>query len=117
MRIDHVQLAIPPATEDTQREFWIDLLGFAEVPKPDPLSSRGGLWLVHGEARLHLGVEKDHRPAKKAHPAFVTDDLTGLAERLDQAGFPPRWDTTIPETRRFFVFDPAGNRVELMEHT
>ncbi|MEM7710991.1 MAG: VOC family protein [Pseudomonadota bacterium] len=115
MRLDHVQLAIPPGTEAVQRAFWCDLLGFEEEPKPCVLAARGGLWLRHGDVRLHLGVEPDHRPARKAHPAFAVAALDGLARDLDAAGHGVTWDATIPDLRRFFADDPSGNRLEFLE--
>lgn len=117
MKIDHVQLAIPPESEEAQRPFWIEGLGFDEVEKPQELQGRGGLWLTHGSTNVHLGVEKDHQPALKAHPAFLTPDLDLIAKRLQALKHPPQWDTSLPTVRRFFVSDPAGNRIEIMEDT
>ena len=113
--LDHVQLAIPPDGEPLARAFWTGPLGFREQPKPEPLRSRGGLWLHAGSAALHLGLEAEFRPAKKAHPAFVVQALDELAERLIEAGSEPRWDRELPDVRRFFVDDPFGNRLEFDE--
>ena len=114
MRLDHVQLAIPPGSEDRVRAFWCDLLGLAESEKPEALKSRGGLWLRRGAAELHLGVEAPFAPAKKAHPAFAVPDIDALAETLDRAGHPLRWATDIPGRRRVFTVDPFGNRLEFL---
>lgn len=114
IRIDHVQLAMPPGTEDLCRGFYVTVLGMEELPKPPLLAARGGLWLTKGEVQIHLGVEEDFRPARKAHPAILVRDLNGLAERLMQAGEEPVWDDTIPGVRRFFVSDPLGNRLEFI---
>lgn len=113
--IDHVQLAIPPGSENQCRPFYIDLLGMAEVPKPPVLAARGGLWLQSGLVQIHLGVEQDFRPARKAHPAIAVADLDGWATRLAEAGHTPLWDDAIPDMRRFYVFDPVGNRIEFLE--
>ncbi len=114
LRLDHVQLAIPPGAEDACRAFYIDILGMAEEPKPPALAARGGLWLRSGEVRLHLGVEEDFRPARKAHPAILVGDLDGLARKLSEAGHAPAWDDAIPGTRRFYATDPVGNRLEFV---
>lgn len=114
MKLHHVQLAIPPDSEDLCRTFYCDLLGWTEKPKPAVLATRGGLWLSTGEAEIHLGVEQDFRPAKKAHPAFLVTELTDLADKLQANGHEPNWDTSIPELRRFFVFDAVGNRLEFI---
>jgi catechol 2,3-dioxygenase-like lactoylglutathione lyase family enzyme len=115
LRIDHVQLAIPEGAEDRCRPFYVGLLGMREVPKPQALARRGGLWLEKGSVRIHLGIENDFRPAGKAHPAIAVDDLDGLAHLLTGAGFEPSWDDAIPDVRRFYVSDPVGNRIEFMD--
>jgi catechol 2,3-dioxygenase-like lactoylglutathione lyase family enzyme len=115
LRIDHVQLAIPRDTEETCRAFYCGVLGLSEMPKPPTLAARGGLWLTGGPVQIHLGVEDEFRPARKAHPAFVVSDLDGLGHRLTAAGCAPVWDDKIPQVRRFFASDPFGNRLEFME--
>ena len=114
--IDHIQIAMPVGEEDKARAFFINLLGFNEIPKPLELAGRGGAWFEAGSVQLHLGVEKDFHPAKKAHPAFIVNNLDGLLEKVQSAGF--ETDTTQPPLdgyKRAHVFDPFGNRIELME--
>jgi len=114
--IDHVQIAIPAGGEEKARAFYISLLGFDEIPKPAELAKRGGAWFQSGDAQLHLGVEVDFRPARKAHPAFLVDDLEGLVSKVQSSGF--ETDTTQPPLdgyRRAHVYDPFGNRIELVE--
>lgn len=113
--IDHVQLAMPAGGEAAARGFYVGLLGMTEVPKPAALAGRGGCWFRGGSARLHLGVEADFRPATKAHPALLVEDLSALAERLAAAGVLLTADVPLPGYARGFVADPFGNRVELME--
>lgn len=113
--LDHLQLAIPVGGEDRARAFYAGLLGFTEVPKPAVLAGRGGCWFESGAVRLHLGVETDFRPALKAHPAFLVDDLSGLIEQLRAAGVAVNEDKPLAGYERRFVADPFGNRVELMQ--
>jgi catechol 2,3-dioxygenase-like lactoylglutathione lyase family enzyme len=117
LALDHVQLAIPAGGEEACRRFYVEALGMAEIPKPVALAARGGLWVRSGGVQIHLGVEADFRPARKAHPAIVVVDLDALAARLSDAGHAPTWDDAIPDLRRFFVSDPLGNRIEFMEPT
>jgi catechol 2,3-dioxygenase-like lactoylglutathione lyase family enzyme len=116
--LDHVQVAAPPGCEAEARRFYGGLLGLAEVGKPAPLRSRGGAWFALGDGgqQLHVGVEEDFAPARKAHPALAVDDgaLDALAERLVGAGVEVRWDDALPGTRRFYADDPWGNRLELV---
>lgn len=114
--LDHVQVAIPRGGEDVARSFYGDVLQMTEVPKPEKLAARGGCWFESGSAVLHLGVEDPFVPARKAHPAFLTDDLDALQERVAAAGHEcVRADGEIPGVVRFHTFDPFGNRVELQQ--
>lgn len=116
LSIDHVQIAIPGGEEDKARAFYVEQLGFTEIPKPPELAKRGGAWFQAGSVQLHLGVESDFRPARKAHPAFLVDDLDGLIAGVQAAGY--ETDTSQPPLdgyKRAHVFDPFGNRIELME--
>src|SRR4051812_21848565 len=113
--IDHVQLAMPRGGEDRAREFYSGLLGIPEVPKPEALAARGGVWFVRGDVKVHLGVDAEFRPALKAHPAFLVEDLGALVERLRAAGVEAVDDDLLPAYRRAYVADPFGNRLELME--
>jgi catechol 2,3-dioxygenase-like lactoylglutathione lyase family enzyme len=114
--LDHVQIAAPPGCEARARHFYGELLGLTELEKPPPLQLRGGVWFALGGAQLHVGVEADFRPARKAHPALRLDGagLDELARRLSDAGAPVRWDAELPHVRRFFTDDPWGNRIELL---
>lgn len=112
--LDHVQLAVPAGSEPALREFYGDVLGMTEVPKPAALAGRGGVWFRSGEAEVHLGVEADFRPARKAHPALLVDDLDGVLAQLAAAGHPARPDDLLPGFRRCYVDDPCGNRLELL---
>ncbi len=118
LSIDHVQLAMPIGEEEKARDFFINILGFHEIPKPAELAKRGGAWFESGTVQLHLGVEGAFRAARKAHPAFVVDDLDALIERVQSAGF--ETDTTQPPLhgcKRAHIFDPFGNRIELISQT
>jgi GNAT superfamily N-acetyltransferase len=110
--VDHVQVAAPPGGEDAARAFYGDLLGLAELPKPERLRPRGGVWFAVGDEQLHIGIEEPFAPARKAHPALAVPragDLRALADRVAAAGHEVQWDGP-----RFYVADPFGNRLELL---
>lgn len=113
--IDHVQLAMPAGCENEARDFYGDLLGLTELAKPANLARRGGVWFQAGSRQLHLGVEADFRPAKKAHPAFLVQDLAELRRRLVANGHAPQDDEPLAGYDRFYVSDPFGNRLEFLE--
>ena len=115
--VDHVQVAAPPGCEADARRFYVELLGMPELPKPSVLAARGGCWFQAGAQELHVGVEADFRPARKAHPGLVVGsvaELEDLAERLTAAGAEVIWDDANPGVTRFHVKDPWGNRLELV---
>jgi catechol 2,3-dioxygenase-like lactoylglutathione lyase family enzyme len=118
LSIDHVQIAMPAGEEEKARAFYVNLLGFREIPKPAELAKRGGSWFQSQNVQLHLGVEADFKPARKAHPAFIVSDLDSLIAKIQAA----RYETDISQPpldgyKRAHVFDPFGNRIELMEKT
>ncbi len=115
LALHHVQLAMPQGKETIARAFYVDLLGFEEIPKPANLAKRGGCWFQAGGVHLHLGVEIPFTPARKAHPALLVDDLDRLAARLQAAGCEMRPDEPLQGFARTYVSDPFGNRIELMQ--
>ena len=113
--IDHVQVAAPAGCEAAARAFYGELLGLAELPKPEALAVRGGCWFQAGAQELHVGVEATFVAARKAHPSFVVSDLDDVAAKLTPAGYKVTYDDLIPGTRRFETTDPFGNRLEFRQ--
>ncbi|MEV6400172.1 VOC family protein [Streptomyces sp. NPDC051907] len=112
--LHHVQLALPPGGEELCRSFYVDVLGMTELEKPPVLAARGGLWVRADSLEIHLGVEEDFRPARKAHPGILVADLDGLAQRLTGKGVEITWDDDFPGHRRFYASDCHGNRLEFL---
>ena len=112
--IDHVQLAIPEGGEASEQAFYEGLLGLRRVPKPPHLEQRGGCWFENDSVKVHLGVDAEFRPARKAHPALVVKGLAGFVEHLRAAGATVRHDP-FDGHHRAYVDDPFGNRIELLE--
>ncbi len=106
---------MPAGQEATARAFYCGVLGLIEDPKPPNLAARGGVWFRSGALRLHLGVDPDFHPAGKAHPALLVRGLAELAARCRSAGFLPVMDEPLEGFDRVYVFDPFGNRIELLE--
>ncbi|MBT2212864.1 MULTISPECIES: VOC family protein [Actinomadura] len=113
--LHHVQIAIPPGSEDDCRAFYVGALGMLEIQKPPVLAARGGLWVRADGLEIHLGVEKDFRPARKAHPGIRVADLDALEKRLTEHGVAVTWDDNFPGHRRFYVADNLGNRIEFIQ--
>ena len=114
---DHVQLAMPLGAEAAARTFYSGVLGMDEIRKPTELAKRGGCWFQSGRVQVHLGVEEDFRPAKKAHPALICSNYEELLSKLRLAEVIAREANDIPGVKRCYVFDPFGNRIELIAQT
>jgi extradiol dioxygenase family protein len=112
--LDHVQVAIPAGGEDEARRYFGELLGLPEIPKPAEQAGRGGCWFGIGEHQLHLGVDPDFRPARKAHVAIATTGLHELKGRMVEAGYEVRDEVPLGGRARFFSTDPFGNRIEFV---
>ena len=114
-RIDHIQIAAPEGCESAARDFYGSLLGMKEIEKPPVLRARGGCWFECGSQQLHIGVELNFQPARKAHPAFSVFKLDDLRKSLEEHGVPVIDDGNLPDMRRFYAQDPWGNRLEFLE--
>lgn len=115
--IDHVQLAAPAGCEETARKFFADVLGWSEIPKPEKLLKRGGVWFQCGAHQVHIGVQTDFVPATKAHPAFHVQNIEALRDHLILNKVQVT-DDDVRESegvKRLYVNDPFGNRLEFLE--
>jgi hypothetical protein len=115
LSLDHVQLAIPVGGETRVRQFYTGILGLTGVAKPAAMAGRNSIWFIAGPVNLHLWVEADFVPAKRAHPALVVDGLDDIVAACELAGLLTKPDTSFNNFRRVHIFDPFGNRLELME--
>ena len=113
--IDHIQLAMPAGQEDIARRFYSGVLEIPEVAKPPHLAKRGGVWFEHGALKIHLGVEPDFRPAKKAHPGLRVKDLQHLLTKLIAEGIEIVEAEPLPGFEHVYISDPFGNRIELLQ--
>jgi catechol 2,3-dioxygenase-like lactoylglutathione lyase family enzyme len=106
---------MPAGEEDRARGFYAGVLAMTEIPKPPELVKRGGCWFESGCVQVHLGVETDFRPAKKAHPALRCADYAATIAKLKASGVPIDEPNDISGVRRAHIHDPFGNRIELVE--
>jgi len=114
-KIDHIQLAAPKGCEELARDFFSGILGLTEVEKPEELKKRGGVWFEFGTFQLHIGVEEPFTPAKKAHPAFIVENLGKLKTHLKEKNVDFMEDDLLPGANRIHLNDPFGNRLEFLE--
>lgn len=114
--LDHIQIAMPKDGEAAARLFYQGILGISEVPKPAGLSGRAGAWFEKGHVKIHLCIEDEFRPAKKAHPGLLVLDLDELLVTLKDNGYSVTYDSSLPDVKRAFTYDPFGNRIELIQY-
>ena len=112
-RLHHVQICIPPDSEDAARRFYANVLGLTEIQKPDALKPNGGLWFRAGDIELHFGVENAGK--SKRHPAFEVADLEAVRRHLEANGVAVKNETPVPGMSRFTFLDPFENRIEFLE--
>ncbi len=114
--LHHAQITIPKHAETEARDFYLDVLAFEEIDKPESLAGRGGFWMTAGECTIHIGTEDGvDRKATKAHLAYEVDDLTVWRERIAEAGLAISDSVPIPGHDRFETRDPFGNRLEFIQ--
>jgi catechol 2,3-dioxygenase-like lactoylglutathione lyase family enzyme len=106
---------MPAGQEASARKFYEGVLGIPEVPKPFPQNTRGGVWFETTEIRIHLGIEPDFRPARKAHPAILVSDLKALAARFQAAGITIIAGEPLDGYEHLYVSDPFDNRLEFLQ--
>lgn len=106
---------MPPGGIDEAARFYGEVVGLEQIDRPETLGGVGA-WFRAGAQELHVSEHEGFVPTVKAHPAFELPDaeLDALARRLDRAGAEVQWDGRLPGARRFYSFDPAGNRLEFL---
>ncbi|MFY4773552.1 VOC family protein [Metabacillus sp. RGM 3146] len=115
VKLDHIQICIPIGKETEAKTFYLDLLGFKEIEKPDSLKANGGFWTRAGGTEIHFGVEKMDHEKSKRHPAFEVTGVNKLKEQFLSAGIKVQEEKPIPGVNRFSFFDPFNNRIEFLE--
>lgn len=114
MRIDHVQLAFPPGGLEKVRAYFTDIWEMEEDERPQSLNGREGTWFRKGHCIIHVGVDENFTPQKKAHLAIIVDDIEAFAQKLTEHNCEVRWNESIDDVKRFFTDDPFGNRIEII---
>jgi catechol 2,3-dioxygenase-like lactoylglutathione lyase family enzyme len=118
VEINHVNITVPEAAEETTKQFYKNILGLEEIPKPDNLKKRGGAWFRQGALEIHLSVEDtaSDNAASRRHVCYLVADIAKAEQSFRVAGI-----EVIPDRRpvegwlRFYVHDPGGNRLEIAQ--
>ncbi|MBR8840403.1 MAG: VOC family protein [Stigonema ocellatum SAG 48.90 = DSM 106950] len=115
--IDHIQVTSSPEAEDEMLFFYNKVLGLTEIPKPEETKADGGAWYVLGNIQIHVTTEKNpSNAASRRHICYLVRDLQAFQEHLEAHGVEIISDRLpIPGRNRFFLRDPAGNRIEIAQ--
>ena len=111
--IDHIQIAVPRALEAASIAFYRAVFSFPELTKPAELRARGGAWFQVGVLQVHIGVDEDASPKSKRHICFLVDDLAAAKAEIVSRGIAIENEGVAEGLARFFIRDPAGNRLEI----
>ncbi len=115
MRLSHINITMPKGGEDAARRFYGGLLNLPEIPKPEAIRSRGGVWFDAGGLDVHVSIEESRTgPDAYRHFGLECEDVDSLRKRLESAGVVTDDGRPAP-WKRFFVRDPFGNRIEIHE--
>jgi catechol 2,3-dioxygenase-like lactoylglutathione lyase family enzyme len=115
MRLSHINVTMPKGSEDIARLFYAGLLGLREIPKPESIRNRGGVWFAADGLDIHVSVEEQRNGVDAyRHFGLECTDVDGLRGRLKAAGVETEDGRPVP-WHRFFVHDPFGNRIEIHE--
>ena len=129
-RVDHLNVQVPPDREEEALEFYRDLVGFKQLQKPDSLGPRGGHFCISQDPwyELHVGVARgtsaadiDFKNTLRNHLAFQVEDLADARAKFEARGIKIlEAEASYSKSRdfhqdRFFVRDPGGNLLEIME--
>ncbi len=111
--IDHVQIAAPKALELETVRFYREVLGLTEILKPEDLRGRGGAWFQTGNLQMHIGIDPEPSPKSKRHVCFLVGDLAKAKAAVMAKGVIIEEENMVEGLSRFFIRDPAGNRIEI----
>ncbi len=115
-RLDHIQICIPTGKENEARQFYAEVIGLTEIPKPQELIPNGGLWYQIADIQLHIGTEDEINKSKR-HPAFEVTDIQAARTHLENHGIKIKEEKQVPGQIRFSFIDPFDNRIELLQKT
>ena len=114
--LHHVNVTVPAELEAATKHFYAEIVGLKQVPKP-ATSRQSGAWYQIGENQLHLSVEDEARGfLSSRHVCFTVSDSAEAEQRFRDAGVEIIPDARpIAGTSRFYVRDPAGNQLEIVQ--
>lgn len=115
--VSHVNVTVPAALEEAAKIFYENILGLAQISKPQGTRQNMGAWYQLGAMQLHLSIEDGvQNEVSDRHVCYQVVDIISAGREFANAGV-----EVIPDSRpvagqsRFFVRDPGGNLIEITQ--
>ena len=99
---------------DRARDFYTRVLGMEEVPYPSTFSI-AVIWFKLAGQQIHLMIKDQPDTISPRHVALQVADAVAARAALRQQGVEIKESVCIPGSDRFFIRDPDGNCIELIE--
>ncbi|WP_426669894.1 VOC family protein [Mucilaginibacter sp. McL0603] len=113
-RANHINFCVPPERLEEAKQFYTEVIGLKQIPRPDHIFNSKGYWFDIGDIQLHISTEHA-LPRSNRHIAFEVKDVAAAREQLEKYGVEIMQEPVVPGWDRFAFFDPFGNRVELIQ--
>lgn len=107
LRLTHVNLRV--AKLDEAVRFYVDVMGLTPIERRD--AGGKGAWFKLGDTEVHLAEDADPQPRSKRHFAVEVADLAEARRTADRH----RAEIDKEEAGRFWMRDPSGNRIEVVQ--
>jgi catechol 2,3-dioxygenase-like lactoylglutathione lyase family enzyme len=110
--LDHCSILVTDV--EKSRAFYGGVLGLAEIPAPKEFDFVA-VWYDLGGSYLHLLLKPQPDTVSPRHFCLHTPDAAAARRHLARLGVPTEETVKIAAADRFFVRDPDGNRIELLQ--
>ena len=111
-QLDHFSVIVTDL--ERSRRFYRDLLGLREIARPRTFDFKVA-WFQLGDTHLHLLLKDRPDTISPRHFALRVTDCAAARAFFQGRGVPVQETTPIPGADRFFIADPDGNRIEVIQ--
>jgi catechol 2,3-dioxygenase-like lactoylglutathione lyase family enzyme len=111
-QLDHTSIIITDV--ERSRRFYRDVLGLKEIAKPRTFDFVV-LWFDLGNQHIHLLLKDRPDTLSPRHFALRVADVAAARTYFRERGVKTEDTTPIPGADRFFIHDPDGNRIEIIQ--
>jgi len=110
--IDHCSVIV--TNVEKSRAFYEGVLGLREIAAPKEFDFVA-VWYDLGGTYIHLLAKPQPDAISPRHFCLHTPDAAAARRHFEQLGVPIEETVKIAAADRFFVRDPDGNRIEVLQ--